>query len=479
MFSRRSQSVGFFYMLQDVALTVLAFLFAYWVRSAVLVRLPGLTPGLSGLYPIAQYWPLMAGILVLWPLLGYTLGIYHQVEIGGRLRALRDVAKLVVIGIVLIDSGLYLLKAQYISRSFVLLLGAADFAFLLTGRWLRFSTVAWIRDTLDRHHYFLIVGSGPRARELGALIEESEPLGMKLVGFVDPFQSGSAPSQGLRRSYPVLTLEEAPGVLRKHVVDEVLFAVDLNDLNRLETLIEQCEKEGVITRVQPEFFGSFSRVYLEHFGNVPLLTYSNTPNGEVQVVAKRAFDVMVSAGTLVVLFIPMALIGLLVKISSRGPVFYTQARCGLGGRRFRLYKFRSMVANADQLRAELEAHNESDGPVFKMADDPRCTRVGRWLRRLSLDELPQLWNILRGDMSFVGPRPPLPNEVEQYQSWQRRRLRMRPGLTCLWALEGRSRLNFERWMQLDLDYIDRWSLWLDVKIFLKTIPLVLFGRGAY
>jgi lipopolysaccharide/colanic/teichoic acid biosynthesis glycosyltransferase len=137
-----------------------------------------------------------------------------------------------------------------------------------------------------------------------------------------------------------------------------------------------------------------------------------------------------------------------------------------------------MVENADQLRAQLEPYNELDGPVFKMKDDPRCTPLGRWLRKLSIDELPQLWNIVRGDMSFVGPRPPIPQEVEKYESWQRRRLRMRPGLTCLWALEGRNHIDFEHWMQLDLLYLDNWSLWLDVKIFLRTIPLVLLGHGA-
>jgi lipopolysaccharide/colanic/teichoic acid biosynthesis glycosyltransferase len=144
-----------------------------------------------------------------------------------------------------------------------------------------------------------------------------------------------------------------------------------------------------------------------------------------------------------------------------------------------LLKFRSMVNNAHEMLQELEQHNEVDGPVFKMRNDPRCTNVGRWLRILSLDELPQLWNVLRGDMSLVGTRPPLPQEVDQYEPWQRRRLRIRPGLTCLWALEGRSKLQFDRWMRLDLLYIDNWSMWLDLKILLKTIPAVLLGRGAH
>jgi lipopolysaccharide/colanic/teichoic acid biosynthesis glycosyltransferase len=179
-------------------------------------------------------------------------------------------------------------------------------------------------------------------------------------------------------------------------------------------------------------------------------------------------------------FSPVLLcIAAMIRVTSPGPVLFRQTRCGLGGRRFMLYKFRSMINNAEQMRAELHQLNELDGPVFKISDDPRITTVGRWLRRFSLDELPQLWNILRGDMSFVGPRPAVPEEVEQYEDWQRRRLRMRPGLTCTWVLEGRNHVDFNRWMQLDLTYIDNWSLWLDFKIFLRTIPIVLSGRGAY
>jgi lipopolysaccharide/colanic/teichoic acid biosynthesis glycosyltransferase len=175
----------------------------------------------------------------------------------------------------------------------------------------------------------------------------------------------------------------------------------------------------------------------------------------------------------------MAVVALLVRLTSRGPILYKQTRCGLGGRHFTMYKFRSMIVGADEMRTGLDAHNEVDGPVFKISADPRCTPIGRFLRKWSLDELPQLWNVLRGDMSLVGPRPPIPEEVAKYETWHRRRLRMRPGLTCLWAVEGRNEIKFERWMQLDMDYIDNWSLWLDFKILLRSIPVVLSGRGAY
>jgi exopolysaccharide biosynthesis polyprenyl glycosylphosphotransferase len=175
------------------------------------------------------------------------------------------------------------------------------------------------------------------------------------------------------------------------------------------------------------------------------------------------------------LMLPAAI---LIKLTSRGPVLFKQKRCGLNGRQFVMYKFRSMVDNAEQLRVELESLNEMDGPVFKSSRDPRITGIGKILRRFSIDELPQLFNVLRGDMSLVGPRPPLPGEVARYERWQRRRLSMKPGITCLWQVSGRNEVSFEDWMKLDLDYIDNWSLLLDLKILLKTIPVVLLGRGA-
>ncbi|MGH9378691.1 MAG: sugar transferase, partial [Terriglobia bacterium] len=222
-----------------------------------------------------------------------------------------------------------------------------------------------------------------------------------------------------------------------------------------------------------------SRGSLDHLRGTPLLTFSPTPEDEYFMLLKRAADFVMAAVLLVLLSPLFVILAALIKLTSRGPVFYRQTRCGLGGRQFTLYKFRSMRADADLKREELAALNELDGPVFKIKNDPRRTAAGRLMRRLSLDELPQLLNILKGDMSFVGPRPPLPEEVEHYEGWQRRRLRMSPGLTCLWALEGRSHLSFKRWMELDLEYIDHWSPMLDWKILLKTIPVVLLGRGAF
>jgi exopolysaccharide biosynthesis polyprenyl glycosylphosphotransferase len=479
MFSRRSQMLGFALMLHDVALTAAAFLVAFAIRSQAM---PSYVAGryIPPIYPLATYWPLLLGIVLLWPVLGYGLGLYREVQTRPPREVARDLVKLTFFGFLILLAGLFLFKAEHISRTFVAMFVAVDAIMLAISRWVVLFATTWFRQRFERYRYFLIVGTGTAAHELATLIEDGEVLGFRLHGFVQTGDDASAIVPGpLRHSYPLIHVEQVPEILHTHVIDEILFAVSQEELPKLEPLMLACETEGVHIRVQLDFLPrTFSRVYLEHLRHVPLLTFSSGPTNELELLAKRILDTTFAFAALVVLSPVFLVLAVLIKLTSRGPVLYRQTRCGLGGRKFTLLKFRSMVENADQLRAQLEPYNELDGPVFKMKDDPRCTPLGRWLRKLSIDELPQLWNIVRGDMSFVGPRPPIPQEVERYESWQRRRLRMRPGLTCLWALEGRNHVNFEHWMQLDLLYLDNWSLWLDVKIFLRTIPLVLLGHGA-
>jgi lipopolysaccharide/colanic/teichoic acid biosynthesis glycosyltransferase len=219
-------------------------------------------------------------------------------------------------------------------------------------------------------------------------------------------------------------------------------------------------------------------VQLDSIRDVPLLTLGSTPDNELALFVKRASDVILSAIALVMLSPVFLILAVLVRLTSPGPILHRQVRCGLNGRRFVMLKFRSMVANAEALRPHYEQFNEVRGAAFKITNDPRCTKLGRWIRRFGLDELPQLWNVLRGDMSIVGPRPSLEDDVKRYEPWQRRRLRMRPGLTCLYVVENHDRLDFERLTQFDIAYIDGWSLSLDFKIFVRTIPRVVTGRGA-
>jgi exopolysaccharide biosynthesis polyprenyl glycosylphosphotransferase len=479
MFERRSALLGSISRLLDLGLTALSFPLAYWARMRVLTHM--VSPGVVQpvIYPFWTYGPLFAAILVIWFLAGHFLGLYRDIELRSRQQLIGDAAKLIVIGVIALNAALYFVRADYISRAFILTIAAVNFVLLVAGRITLLGGSRRLREKLQRFHYCLIVGLGQNARELASLIEQSEPMGLRLIGFVNPAAQAETKISGLKSQYPVFALGDVYNILQDRVVDELLFAVNNDELERLEPLIDRCHKEGIRTRVDLGFFPrTFARVHLENLRHVPLLTLGSTPNNEFALFAKRVADLIVSAAALIVLSPLMLIVAILVRVTSPGPILYRQTRCGLNGRRFTLYKFRSMVANADELRAGLDDFNEVEGPAFKMKNDPRCTPLGRWLRKFSLDELPQLWNVLLGEMSFVGPRPPLPQEVEKYAPWQRRRLRMRPGLTCLWTLEGRNRLSFDRLVQFDLAYIDNWSLWLDLKIFLKTIPHVALGRGA-
>jgi exopolysaccharide biosynthesis polyprenyl glycosylphosphotransferase len=276
----------------------------------------------------------------------------------------------------------------------------------------------------------------------------------------------------------VYQLSELPSILRLYVVDEIIFAVDSGTLAQLEEVFLLCDQEGVRTRVAVDFFPHInSTISLDRLDSTPLLTFSAAPHDEIRLLVKRLIDLMIAAAGLMVLMPFMGVVVVLIRLTSAGPAIFRQVRCGLNGRRFLLYKFRSMCENAEDLKPSI-AHLNTRTTAFKVPDDPRVTPIGRYLRKFSIDEWPQLWNVLRGDMSLVGPRPAIPSEVEQYQLWQRRRLRMRPGLTCLWALSGRDKVDFETWMEMDMQYIDDWSLALDCKILLRTIPRTLTGSGA-
>ena len=248
----------------------------------------------------------------------------------------------------------------------------------------------------------------------------------------------------------------------------------------IEQAILACELAGVRATVAVDLFNMrFAKSQPSDLNGTPLLSFDATPTGEWQLAIKRLLDVAIAGLSLLVLLPFLPLVVLLIKATSPGPILFRQIRCGLNGRRFTLYKFRSMVADAEAKQAEVGHLNELNGPVFKAANDPRLTTIGRWLRKTSIDELPQLVNVLKGEMSLVGPRPPIPSEVTRYEAWQRRRLSMRPGITGYWQVNGRNGIrDFDKWMRLDLEYIDRWSLALDTKILLKTVPTVLFGIGA-
>jgi exopolysaccharide biosynthesis polyprenyl glycosylphosphotransferase len=333
-----------------------------------------------------------------------------------------------------------------------------------------------------------LVGKESDIQELTRQISASPHWGFRVVAVcpTDP----SRDSSGTRENPPlwgadislVSNTEELVQYLRTAPVDEVLQLSHDEPLSTHATLFEACEEMGIRTRLAVRFFrNAIAKPRLDHFDSLPLVTWSPAPDGSASLLMKQLFDRVVSL-VLLVLCLPILFItAMLVKMTSaswRDPILFGQTRCGLNGRLFTMWKFRTMVVNADALVANLKNQNEMGGPVFKIKQDPRITPVGRWLRRLSIDELPQLYNVLIGDMSLVGPRPPLPREVALYDRWQRRRLSMKPGITCLWQVSGRNNLPFETWMKLDLEYIDNWSLWLDIKILFRTVYAVTTGHGA-
>ncbi|ASB49469.1 sugar transferase [Alkalitalea saponilacus] len=267
-------------------------------------------------------------------------------------------------------------------------------------------------------------------------------------------------------------------LLREKTIDEVVVCKESPNLGEIEELAQICSDVGVIFRMYSSFFNMLAnKTQLHFFGTTPFLTISNSPTNYLELKGKEIFDRLFSFGVLLFLSPVYLAIALAIKLDSKGPVFFKQKRVGLRGRKFLVYKFRTMVVNAEELRQQLMEKNEMDGPVFKITDDPRITKVGRFLRKTSLDELPQFFNVLLGEMSVVGPRPPLPDEVKEYERWQLRRLSMKPGITCIWQVSGRNNIPFEEWMKMDLQYIDNWSLKLDFIIFLKTIRTMIKGDG--
>lgn len=321
----------------------------------------------------------------------------------------------------------------------------------------------------------LLVGSGPLANRLYQQLLSDPVDKVSVVGFVDSHPCSAMSDTG---SLHLGELSELEQILMRRVVDDVFIGLPVKShYDEIRESLAVCARVGVRASYSGDLFGGHpDRRRVEP--TAPVLSMSHPARAELLLI-KRVMDVAGAAALLVLLGPAMIVIALLIKLTSTGPVLFAQDRYGYMKRKFRMYKFRTMVADAERMQAGLEERNEATGPVFKIRNDPRITRVGRFLRKSSLDELPQLWHVLVGEMSLVGPRPMATRDVGRFaEPWLMRRFSVRPGLTCLWQVGGRSNLPFERWIELDLEYIDRWSLWLDVRILLQTIPAVFRGKGA-
>jgi exopolysaccharide biosynthesis polyprenyl glycosylphosphotransferase len=457
------------------ALLRLADLVALSIAVPIIVLIHGLLPGGSAIVDasLASYAPTFLLTILLWIASAWLNQVYEArarssiLELGRVTHAIGLVA-------LIVSAAAFFTGEPAASRMAVLAYFAIAWV-LLVG--IRFSIRATLRSlgrSGRRVRYYAVVGSDDLATDIVETIG-AEELGFKLAGYV--LEDGRSPSNP---DCVILgTVSQLARVLEEHVLDEIVFAVPRERLSAMEDAILTCQEQGVSVRISLDVLRvGHARMSVGEIAGLPMLALTRTPSDKLALAAKRAFDVLVSAAVLVVLSPLLIGVAIAIRVDSRGPIFFRQRRVGLSGRTFDILKFRSMYVDAEERLEALRAHNEMSGPVFKMTNDPRVTPVGRFIRRMSLDEFPQFWNVLHGDMSVVGPRPPLPSEVRQYKRWQRRRLSVKPGITCIWQISGRNDIDFERWMELDLEYIDRWSLWGDIQICLKTIPAVLGARGV-
>ncbi|MFT7518081.1 MAG: exopolysaccharide biosynthesis polyprenyl glycosylphosphotransferase [Kiritimatiellia bacterium] len=371
----------------------------------------------------------------------------------------------------LVVSLLFLLDVEWVSRPVVVGYTVLVAPSLVLVRWIWGLLGPRLPYTGHRHRVLLVGESGHMPPLLQVLLAHPE-WAVDIVGRV-----GGDPGGGVSWLGPVSGLG---GLLVDQPIDEVIVVGPLPEMKALTRVAQRCDELGVALTLEANFLGLMRPCAevrdLDGFG---VVTFRATAANDMDLAVKRAIDIGGAALGLVLLAPFLILVSMAILVVEGGPVLFVQERAGLNGRVFHMYKFRTMVVGAEQQLDELlRDRNEAGGPHFKMSEDPRVTRLGRWLRRSSVDELPQLFNVLRGQMSLVGPRPPLPVEVAQYEPWQLRRLSMRPGLTCIWQVSGRSEIPFESWMMLDLEYIDKWSLWLDLSLLVRTVPAVLSGTGA-
>ncbi|MBN1587253.1 MAG: sugar transferase [Candidatus Omnitrophica bacterium] len=430
-------------------------------------------------FPLHNYLPLLPVYLGSWLGFLYFFGAYQSKRVSGKGEIFLIILKAGLIGVIAFTSFIYIFRLGiFTSRVFTAAIFSFGVVFLALEKILLSQIFKELRRRGFNWKQILIVGSGERAQKFLNLIEQHAEWGLRVLGIVD--RDPALTGQMLGEYQVVGSFEDLPDILHDGVIDEVAFIVPRAWLSDIEALLLACESEGVTVHLAVDYFElHLTQAKSTDFGGFPLLTFGSVPDRIEHLFMKRIFDIGASTVALALLSPLFLGIALCIKYCSKGPILFRQTRCGLAGRRFTMYKFRTMVEDAESRLEELMEQNEMEGPVFKMEKDPRLTPIGSFLRKTSLDELPQLINVLRGDMSLVGPRPPLPSEVDNYESWQRRRLSIRPGITCIWQANGRNRIqDFGEWVKLDLEYIDTWSLWLDFKILLRTIPSVLFGDGA-
>jgi len=420
------------------------------------------------------------GLIVLWHVLFSMCGLYASRRLSGRAAEVADIVKATALGTLCLAGVSLLFHIRMASLPFVVVFWALSTLMLVCSRLMMRAVLAQTRLHGRNLRHMLIVGSNARAVQFADKIQSRPELGYRVIGFAD--QPWDGIGQVSERGYSLAcNLDSLPDFLRRSVVDEVVIALPIrsfhDDASRIAAL---CEEQGILSRVLTNIFNlKMTRSHAEDLEGDSWITHHNGVSEGWPLVAKRVVDFVVALVAVIVILPVMLLVALVIKRTSPGPVLFAQKRVGHNKRKFTMYKFRTMVVDAEKQMEQLQHLNEVSGPVFKIKNDPRVTPIGKFLRKTSLDEVPQLFSVLRGDMSLVGPRPLPIRDYEGFnEDWQRRRFSVKPGITCLWQVQGRSSISFEKWMELDLQYIDKWSFWLDLQILLQTIPAVLKGSGA-
>ncbi len=451
--------------------------------AASLISYPQAIPSLAELLSMrvsVQSVLFVLTFMALWHIIFSLFMLYRSRRLSSPWEEVFDVCKATTVGTFLLFVMAKVMDVGMVTPSFLLAFWALSSLITVLSRLTLRLGLSRLRSGGRNLRFILIVGTNHRAVQIAKEVDTKPGLGYRLLGFVDEEWHGSPRFR--KTGYPLISdFDGFASVVRDEAVDEVWIGLPMKTYSRqISEIVALCQKIGIITRLLP---GSFSpklaQWKAESFQGNPVLTQYPASMIGTPVIVKRVMDISIASIVLLSLAPLLLSISLLIKVTSRGPVFFIQERVGLNRRRFHLFKFRTMEPDAEQKQAQIEHLNEVEGPVFKIKNDPRITKIGRFLRKTSMDELPQLFNVLKGDMSLVGPRPlPVRDYRRFYQDKHRRRFSVPPGLTCLWQVNGRHAVSFEEWMNLDLQYIDQWSLDLDFKILLKTIPAVFKGSGS-
>ena len=481
MIARYGQLANLFLKVSDLLLMLCALSLAIVLNYAAAARVPVSDYAfdfLSTRVKVANAL-LCACMVLVWYMVFNLQGIYRSHRLSRFAEELREITRAVFLASLILLMMAQIGRWQTITLWTAICVGLIGFVLIVTMRVLLRLNLRRLRLHGHNIKTLLIVGGGPRARWFANEVRERTDLGYRIIGYVDDETNFNG--NGLRGVPRLGDVQDLPGIIAHDVIDEVFVALPIkSQYTQIETAINLLEEQGIMVHLFSDHFPlRLARSHTSEFEGTPLLSLHSAPPVTWRTEIKRMLDILVAVSLLVLLSPLFALVALAIKLGSEGPVFFIQGRVGFNKRRFRMIKFRTMCVDAEARMQEIEHLNEKSGPIFKIANDPRTTRLGKWLRRTSVDELPQLINVLLGDMSIVGPRPlSVRDALRMEVAWQKRRFSVKPGLTCLWQVSGRSNLSFEQWMQLDLEYIDRWSLGLDGLILLRTIPAILLARGA-